>query len=188
PADQGFCLYENQGNIFSQEPGALLFGAPDLDDPRCGRGTFTRIGGMQPNDNLQTMWYVDVNGDGILDFASMGSRTDQLRVWLGFGDGTFLPDPLAIPLNLRAQVGASSASFRSRVSDLDADGQAEIIVFQQPSGDDVKAVVVLDFNRTETMQLAKANLLTVVDFASGRRHDVRYATSIDEMLRDRANG
>lgn len=188
PADQGFCLYENQGNIFSQEPGALLFGAPDLDDPRCGRGIFTRIGGMQPNDNLQTMWYVDVNGDGILDFASMGSRTDQLRVWLGFGDGTFLPDPLDIPLNLRVQVGASSASFRSRVSDLDADGQAEIIVFQQPSGDDVKAVVVLDFNRTETMQLAKANLLTVVDFTSGRRHDVRYATSIDEMLRDRANG
>ena len=188
PADQGFCLYENQGNIFSQEPGTLLFGDVDLSDPRCGRGIFTGIGGMQPNDNLQTMWYVDVNGDGILDFASMGSRTDQLRVWLGFGDGTFLPEPLDIPLNLRVQVGASSASFRSRVSDLDADGQAEIIVFQKPSGDDVKAVVVLDFNRTETMQLAKANLLTVVDFASGRRHDVRYATSIDEMLRDRANG
>ena len=61
-------------------------------------------------------------------------------------------------------------------------------MFQKPAGDDVKAVVVIDFNRTATMQLAKANLLTVVDFASGRRHDIRYATSIDEMLRDRAGG
>ncbi len=188
PADQGFCLYENQGNLFDPTPGALLFGDATVNDPRCGHGQFTAIGGMQANDNLQTMWYVDVNGDGILDFASMGSRTDQLRVWLGFGDGSFLPDPLDIALNLRVQVGASSSSFRSRVADIDADGQAEILVFQKPSGEDVKPVVVLDFNRTETMQLVKANLLTVVDFASGRRHDVRYATSIDEMLRDRANG
>jgi RHS repeat-associated protein len=188
PADQGFCLYENQGNLFSPVQGALLFGDASMNDARCGKGRFTAIGGMQANDSLATMWYVDVNGDGILDFASMGTRTDQMRVWLGFGDGSFLPDPLDIDLNLRVQVGASSSSFRSRVADLDADGQAEIVVFQKPSGDDVKAVVVIDFNRTETMQLAKANLLTVVDFASGRRHDVRYATSIDEMLRDRASG
>lgn len=188
PADQGFCLYENQGTLFDQAPDALLFGDAAADDLRCGHGQFIAIGGMQASDNLQTMWYVDVNGDGILDFASMGSRTDQLRVWLGFGDGSFLPRPLDIALNLRVQVGASSSSFRSRVADIDADGQAEILVFQKPSGDDVKPVVVLDFNRTEAMQLVKANLLTVVDFASGRRHDVRYATSIDEMLRDRANG
>ena len=42
----------------------------------------------------------------------MGSRTDQMRVWLGFGDGSFLPDPLDIELNLRVQVGASSSTFR----------------------------------------------------------------------------
>lgn len=188
PADQGFCLYENQGNLFSREPGALLFGDPSLNDPLCGKGRFASIRGMQPTDNLQTMWYIDANGDGIMDFASIGSRTDQLRVWLGFGDGSFLDRPLDIALNLRVQVGGSSQTFRSRVADLDADGQAEIIVFQNPAGADVRPVVVLDFNRSETQQLVKANLLTTVDFASGRRHDIRYATSIDEMLRDRANG
>ena len=35
--------------------------------------------------------------------------------------------PLDLALNLRVQVGASSANFRSRVADLDADGQSENI-------------------------------------------------------------
>lgn len=188
PADQGFCLYENQGNIFSTDPNALLFGDAAINDPVCGHGTFSKIGGMQPGENLATMWYIDANGDGIIDFASMGERTDQMRIWLGFGDGTYLKDPLNIALNLRVQLGTSTQTFASRVADIDGDGQTEIIVFQKPSGDDVKPVVIIDFNRTATMQLVKANLLTVVDFDSGRRHDIRYATSIDEMLRDRANG
>lgn len=188
PADKGFCIYENQGNIFSRDPAALLFGDPALNDGRCGHGRFSAIQGMQPADNLETMWYVDANGDGIMDFASMGTRTDELRVWLGFGDGTYLNEPVNLQLNLRVQVGAAARGFRSRVADIDADGQSEIVVFQKPSGDDVKAVVVLDFNRTSEMQLTKANLLTTVAFDSGRRHDIRYATSTDEMLRDRAKG
>jgi RHS repeat-associated protein len=188
PADRGFCLYENQGNIFSREAGDLFFGDESLNDPRCGAGRFARIEGMQPTENVETMWYVDANGDGIMDFASMGSRTDQLRVWLGFGDGAFLSTPLDLDLNLRVQVGTTARGFRSRVADIDADGQSEIIIFQQPAGAEVRPVVVLDFNRTANMQLVKANLLTTVDFASGRRHDIRYATSTDEMLRDRANG
>lgn len=187
PAHQGFCIYENRGTIFSPDPAVLLFGDASRDDPVCGAGSFTRVSGMQPNDRLETMWYVDANGDGIMDFANMGGQTDQLRVWLGFGDGTFLTNPLDIALNLRVQVGSNTASFRSRVVDLDADGQSEILVFQQPAGDDVKAVVVIDFNRVGETQLTKANLLTTVEFGSGRRHDVRYATSTDELLRDKAN-
>lgn len=186
PDEQGLCVYENQGTPFAT--GGLLFGEAGSSDPVCGQGRFATIAGMRANDRLQTMWTVDVNGDGILDFASMGETTDQLRVWLGFGDGTFLPRPLDLALNLRVQVGAAASGFRSRVADMDGDGQQEIVVFQKPSGDDVKAVVVIDFNRAGAVQLAKANLLSVVDFASGRRHDVRYATSVDEMLRDRANG
>jgi len=187
PAQQGFCIYENRGTIFSQDPAALLFGDASRNDPVCGAGSFTRVSGMQPNDRLETMWYVDANGDGIMDFANMGGQTDQLRVWLGFGDGTFLTNPLNIALNLRVQVGSNTASFRSRVVDLDADGQSEILVFQQPAGNDVKPVVVIDFNRSGETQLTKANLLTTVEFSSGRRHDVRYATSTDELLRDKAN-
>jgi RHS repeat-associated protein len=188
PAQQGFCIYENRGTIFSRDPATLLFGDASKNDPVCGTGSFTRVSGMQPNDRLETMWYVDANGDGIMDFANMGGQTDQFRVWLGFGDGTFLTNPLNIALNLRVQVGSSTASFRSRVVDLDADGQSEILVFQQPAGDDVKPVVVIDFNRSGETQLTKANLLTTVEFGSGRRHDVRYATSTDELLRDKANG
>jgi RHS repeat-associated protein len=188
PADRGFCFYENQGNILSRNTADLLFGDARRNDPICGAGRFARIAGMQVTENVDTMWYVDANGDGIMDFASMGSRTDQLRVWLGFGDGTFLSTPLDLALNLRVQVGTTVRGFRSRVADLDADGQSEIVVFQQPAGADVRPVVVIDFNRTGGTQLVKANLLTTVDFASGRRHDIRYATSIDEMVRDRANG
>lgn len=188
PADQGFCLYENQGNLFSPDSAALLFGDVGQSDPRCGQGSFSTIGGLQPGDSLRTMWHIDANGDGIIDFASMGSRTDQMKVWLGFGNGSYLAEPINIALNLRVQVGTSSQTFRSRVADIDGDGQTEILIFQKHSGGEIKPVVVIDFNRTETMQLVKSNLLTVVDFASGRRHDIRYATSIDEMLRDRANG
>ncbi|HEV7251596.1 MAG TPA: RHS repeat-associated core domain-containing protein [Mesorhizobium sp.] len=188
PARQGFCTYENRGTIFSREAGAPLFGDFNLQDPVCGAGRFTAISGMQPTDRLETMWYVDANGDGIMDFASMGQTTDAMRVWLGYGDGSFLRTPIALSLNLRVQVGPSVAGFRSRVADLDADGQSEILVFQQPAGEDVKSVVVIDFNRAGPVQLVKANLLTTVEFGSGLRHDVRYATSTDELLRDKANG
>ncbi|WP_439526821.1 RHS repeat-associated core domain-containing protein [Roseovarius mucosus] len=187
-ADQGFCIYENQGNIFSREAGALLWGDMRLNDPKCGSGRFTAIRGMSPSDNVQSMWYVDANGDGVRDFASMGSRTDEIQIWLGFGDGSFADESLRLSLNARVQVGNAPNSFRSRVADLDADGQAEIIVFQQASGPEIAPVVVIDFNRTTEIQLVKANLLTVVSFESGRRHDIRYATSTDEMLRDRAAG
>ena len=188
PARQGFCIYENQGNIFSREQGELLMGDPALDDAICGQGKFVGIQGMQPSDRLETMWYVDVNGDGIVDFANMGDRTDQLRVWLGFGDGTYLGEPLELDLNLRVQVGTNTRSFRSRVTDLDGDGQSEILVFQKPSGQDVRPVVAIDFNRSDIQELIKANLMTTVEFGSGMRHDVRYATSTDELIRDKQNG
>ncbi|MBS0125389.1 RHS repeat-associated core domain-containing protein [Thetidibacter halocola] len=187
PADQGFCIYENQGNAFTSED-VLLFGDRSLNDPLCGNGRFSAITGMSQDDNLRSMWYVDANGDGIIDFASMGQRTDRIRIWLGFGDGTYIDEPVELALNLRVQVGAAANTFRSRVADIDADGQTEIIVFQEAAGPDVRPAVVLDFNRTDDIQLTKANLLTVVEFDSGRRHDIRYATSTDEMLRDRSKG
>lgn len=187
-ARRGFCVYENQGNIFSRDPDDLFLGDPELDDPICGPGKFIGVEGLSPTDQLETMWYVDINGDGIVDFANMGRRTDQLRVWLGFGDGSYLDVPLELDLNLRIQVGPSAGSFRSRITDLDGDGQNEILVFQKPSGEDVRAVVAIDFNRSETQELIKANLLTTVEFGSGMRHDVRYATSTDELIRDKANG
>ncbi len=188
PARQGFCVYENQGNIFSRDPEDLFIGDRELNDPVCGAGTFIGVAGMRASDRLETMWYVDINGDGIVDFANMGDRTDQLRVWLGFGDGSFLNTPLELSLNLRVQVGSNTRSFRSRISDLDGDGQSEILVFQKPSGQDVRPVVAIDFNRSESQELIKANLLTTVEFGSGMRHDVRYATSTDELIRDKENG
>ena len=124
---------------------------------------------MQPGDNLATMWYIDANGDGIIDFASMGERTDQMRIWLGFGDGTYLKDPLSIALNLRVQLGTSTQTFASRVADIDGDGESEIIVFQKPSGDEVKPVVIIDFNRTATMDQPRSGLAAATD-GHTRRH------------------
>lgn len=187
-ARKGFCIYENQGNLFSSSATALLFGDATQQDAVCGVGKFVPVAGMLDSDNLDAMWYVDVNGDGIVDFASMGAQSDQLRVWLGFGDGSFLESPLELALNLRVQVGANPQSSRTRVSDLDGDGQAEILIVQKPSGADVRPVVAIDFNRSDTQELIKANLLTTVEFSSGMRHDVRYATSTDELIRDKRNG
>lgn len=188
-AYKGFCIYENQGNILEKDlPSRPTFGSSELNDSICGSGQFVSVKGLNANDKLDTMWYVDLNGDGLVDFANMGERTDQLKVWLGFGDGTFLEDPVLLELNLRVQVGSDSKGFKSRVADLDGDGQSEILIFQKASGTEIRPVVAIDFNRSEEKQLVKANLLTTVEFDSGLRHDIRYSTSTDELIRDRNLG
>ncbi|MBF0365640.1 MAG: VCBS repeat-containing protein [Oligoflexia bacterium] len=188
PAKRGFCVYENKGNIYSSDPSALLFGHAELTNPICDQGYFIQVNGLSEKDNIETMWYLDVNGDGIVDFANMGDKVDQLKVWTGLGDGSFSNTPLTLQLNSRIQVGNNEKAFKSRTSDLDGDGQSEIIVFQEASGREVLPVVVIDFNRMGQEQLVKANLLTTLEYSSGLRYDIRYSTSTDELLRDRKRG
>ncbi|MBF0367092.1 MAG: hypothetical protein HQK50_16070 [Oligoflexia bacterium] len=185
----GFCIYENHGNVWEKDdPNRLMFGDSKASDLVCGKGRFAKVNGLSEGDNLETMWYLDVNGDGLIDFVNIGEHTKEIKVWAGFGDGSFLEEPVVLPLSLRVQVGSNIKNFKGRVSDLDGDGQSEILIFQKGSGEDVKPVIAIDFNRVGEKQLVKANLLTTVEFASGLRHDIRYSTSIDELLRDRRLG
>ncbi len=186
----GVCFYENTGNLYDPknysltETHSLAFGVEDRNDIACGAGQFVELAGMnerEADDGMRNLWIIDVNGDGILDFASAIGSPDKLRVWLGLGNASFMPTPTELPLNLPIRVD-TEARFRSRIADLDGDGQAEILVLQ------ADGVMVIDFNRTATNQLVKANLLTSVAYETGLRYDIRYATSIDELERDRKNG
>ncbi|SDF57132.1 RHS repeat-associated core domain-containing protein [Salipiger thiooxidans] len=188
----GFCVFENQGQVFSPAPDRFWFGAataplgrPNAANADCdGMGVFAQINGMPDptQTGVETFWNADINGDGVLDFATIGATVTELLIWVGYGDGSYSQAPLRLELSERVQ-----DVRRSRVADLDADGQPEILIFQNPAAGEVKPIVVIDFNRFGPRQVSKANLMTRLAFSSGRTQDLRYVTSTDEALAARAH-
>jgi hypothetical protein len=176
----GICVYQQPGDFYNPSLTKLLFGNPNQGDTVCeGHGQFIGLTGLPNHPNaLEATWFVDVNGDHIVDFVSFGEQYDELKVWLGFGDLTVLDKPMNLSLGQNLSTGVSDKS-RSRVADIDGDGQAEIILFSS------QQATVIDFNRTTTRQLIKANLLTTAYLDNGLRYDIRYGTSTDELLRDK---
>ena len=168
------CVYENTGAFYQLPyPTTLLFGREDLADPDCGHGVKVNLQIPQSARALDN-WILDVNGDGIKDFVSFGATVSQLSVWYGLGDLQFSS---AVTLNLNTPLYPDQG--RSRVADIDGDGQEEIILFQGAHG-----VSIVDFNRTPQTQLIKSGLLIAVETEAGVRDDIRYATSTDETARD----
>ncbi|HYX32140.1 MAG TPA: FG-GAP-like repeat-containing protein, partial [Oligoflexus sp.] len=194
PDRGGICIYENQGDIYAA-PEKQLFSFADADvlsASNCEKGRFVAIDGLA--HDLQTasrrVWFLDANGDGILDLVSFNSDDTQMRVWLGFGNGDFLKDPLkfsTLDAEGRPQINVQSGRERTRVADIDGDGQTELVIFQ-PGIVGLKPAVVIDFNRQGKNQLIKSNLLTTIENATGLRYDLRYSSSTDEMLRDHSEG
>jgi len=184
----GLCLYINNGKLYDNGPNDLLFGDDAESDPRCGAGgRFLTLKGLRGQPNLFGLWLVDVNGDGIMDVSTLGEENRDLLVWLGFGDQALAELPLKLRLNLPLTVSGGVDASRSRVADIDGDGQMEILLFD--AGADAKSkAVMIDFNRQVDRQLIKSNLLTSVAFESGLRYDIRYATSTTERLRDQRLG
>ncbi|WP_141733559.1 HNH/endonuclease VII fold putative polymorphic toxin [Oligoflexus tunisiensis] len=184
----GLCLYINNGQLYSNGPDKLLFGSDAESNPRCGEGgRFLDLQGLKGQPNLFGLWLIDVNGDGIMDVTTLGEDNHELLVWLGFGDQTLADLPLKLQLNLPLKVSAGIDTSRSRVADIDGDGQMEILLFD--AGADAKSkAVMIDFNRQADRQLIKSNLMTTVAFESGLRYDIRYATSTTERLRDQRLG
>ncbi|WP_141733570.1 toxin TcdB middle/N-terminal domain-containing protein [Oligoflexus tunisiensis] len=184
----GLCLYINNGRLYENKAGDLLFGTKEDADPRCGDGgRFLGLKGLRGQPNLSGLWLVDVNGDGIMDVATLGEVGTELLVWLGYGDQTLADVPLKLHLNLPLTVSGAVDASRSRVADIDGDGQMEILLFD--AGADAKAkAIMIDFNRQSDRQLIKSNLMTTVAFESGLRYDIRYATSTTERLRDQRLG
>ena len=185
--ESGICVYLNRGDLYYLSEDELLFGDPQASSEICGRaGQFIRLNGMPGTDSLNALWIADVNGDGIADIASMGERIDELLVWLGFGDLNISPTALEIPLNRGVKLYDRLRS-RSRIADVDGDGQDEILIFDESAAGEDR-VMMIDFNRTKNIQLVKSNLLTTIAYSSGLRHDIKYTTSVAERLRDQRNG
>jgi RHS repeat-associated protein len=184
----GLCLYINNGKLYDNGPNDLLFGSDAEADSRCGAGgRFLSLKGLRGQPNLFGLWLIDVNGDGIMDVTTLGEENRDLLVWLGFGDQSIADSPLKLRLNLPLTVSGGVDASRSRVADIDGDGQMEILLFD--AGADAKSkAVMIDFNRQADRQLIKSNLLTTVAFESGLRYDIRYATSTTERLRDQRLG
>lgn len=185
----GLCVYLNQGQL-NQKGGEnlLLFGEEGLKSSRCGDGgRLILLQGLRGQPNLHGLWLVDVNGDGITDVSTIGDSNQDLLVWLGFGDSSLSEDPIRLRLNLPLSISNASEASKSRIADIDGDGQLEILVFDESAEGSNKALMI-DFNRLSDRQLVKSNLLTTVAFASGLRYDIRYATSTTERLRDQRLG
>ncbi|MCP4351544.1 MAG: hypothetical protein GY795_39260 [Desulfobacterales bacterium] len=190
-AKSGICIYQNKGAYYKPVSSPYLFGRKEKLDSECqGGGRFVKLPGLPEQKSLNSIWFIDVNGDAILDFVSLGRRSDELLVWLGFGDLSVLEEPLRLSLPDPVNMSSDSTS-RTRVADIDGDGQSEIIIFQanpvnRLGHEDKDAhAIIIDFNRTETKQLIKANLLTTIQLDSGLQYDFQYATSTDAFLRDK---
>ena len=180
--ESGICVYLNEGKLYNLKPTDLLFGHSSEQNARCGLGgDFMKLNGMRGTNKLGA-WLADVNGDGILDAVSVGDTINDLLVWIGFGDIRFSDEALHLNLNLPVRVIDQDLS-RTRVADIDGDGQAEILIFDETPGSE-NSVLMIDFNREDDRQLIKSNLLTSVEYSSGLRHDIRYATSTSERMRD----
>src|SRR5262249_44296224 len=155
----------NTGAFFQDpQPSTLLFGRSEVNDPTCGHGVKVTLAVPQQARSLDN-WILDVNGDGIKDFVTLGQTVRELRVWYGLGDLRFAA-PVTLTLNADLRPGDLS---RSRIADIDGDGQEEIVVFQ-PLVTGPQSVVILDFNRTPETQLIKSGLLTAVESEAGVRH------------------
>ena len=186
------CLYFNRGDgyFYESRPNSFLFAADAIsseDTAACGQGKKVALKGLGTKENINQLWQLDVNGDGFIDLSliSNSGETSKLRVWPGLGDGSFMESPQTIVMDTQVNIPKFNLS-ESRIADLDGDGQFEIIALQ---GSSDSPVTVIDFNMSQDQgierHLAKSNLLTTIEFESGQRYDLKYATSIDEMIRDR---
>jgi RHS repeat-associated protein len=187
--DKGLCVYENRGGVTAYAGdrrvtlarGALLFGDAAARDSICGNGYFLSIAGLASNQNLNAIWLVDANRDGLTDLVDLGPTGRELHVWLGRGRSGFA-GMRTIALNAGVAVDPNN-KWNTRVVDTDGDGAAEILVYESTAtGGRIK---IIDFNRVGITNRVAPNLLTQTDEGAGLRQAFEYSTINDELIRDR---
>jgi RHS repeat-associated protein len=184
---KGLRIYYNRGNFGERDK--ALFGVDKNPADNLG-GHFVAIDNRTGYD-LKKSWFIDANGDGLVDLVGLNKfNRYSVQVRLNRGQGIF-NQKIDFTMQVR-DFPLSNNPRKSRISDIDGDGQQELLF---ASG---RNLFMMDFNRQEdpdtefeqekVKQLIKSGLLTKVQYESGKRIDLQYATSTDEFLRDKAQG
>ncbi|MDQ3233890.1 MAG: FG-GAP-like repeat-containing protein, partial [Pseudobdellovibrionaceae bacterium] len=184
--EKGYCFFANSG-LSHQAAAQGIFGHAHGEAACSGNGRFFAVSELSSNDSLLNFWSIDANGDGINDLVKAtdgipSASQSQLTIWMGMGDGSVTNKPRLYVLKTKLGLSQDQNSG-VKFADIDADGQKEILLFKKV-GTQSTSVRVLDFNRIGESQLPRSNLLISIEYESGLRHDMRYATSADEFLRD----
>ena len=98
-----------------------------------GDGTFRVQPGLPAGASgsiLAEVSVADFNGDGNLDLATFNTDagTDNIAIWLGNGDGTFLPYR-----NIAVLPSNAVPLYNLAVGDFNRDGKLDLITFTQPT-------------------------------------------------------
>lgn len=137
PPGLGYALHEQHGLAgFPEQVGVADFTGDGLDDLYCttnfpagisifhnnGLGSLLPAPGIVLTDGVFGHAVGDFNGDAIPDLVlgQTGLFTSQLQIYLGVGDGTFLPPS--------ANIGTSRTLGPLTVADLNGDGHLDVAV------------------------------------------------------------
>jgi hypothetical protein len=187
--EYGICVYNNLGRGgFPNQGDSPLFDG-DLATDSCRPDQFRLLLGMEKPDRarMMQMWVIDINGDGVEDFADLSRDGRSLDYWLAdAGRGTFqgrrnLPLFSDSEPNARLSVDSQNKS-NTMVLDFDQDGRDEILIYHTAD----RRVKVLDFNHRANGQALPAGLLFMVESEDGGRDQCGYTSHIREFLRERA--
>jgi hypothetical protein len=123
----------------------------------------------------------DLDGDGNIDLAVANSDSDDVSIFWGNGDGTFVAAPETLPVQAPSQTLVIETPVAIAIADITGDGKLDIITANEggnsisvlpnqgqrtfgaaielPTGLSPEAVVVGDFNGDKILDVATPNLL-----------------------------
>ena len=133
--------------------------------------------------DLRDVLVQDFTGDGLADIAIMrsdggGGSSLELRVNIA-GSGWSVPQPRGSLPRYLPHDPSSPTTFRQ--ADLNGNGSTDLIWRNQGFGDD-------SFQWLELQPQAKPNLLIRIDNSLGKRTEITYGSSTDDMVRARQAG
>jgi YD repeat-containing protein len=184
----GICVYHNLGQAHAPSDGSLPLFEGSLETDTCATPQFFPLPSLEKPDpaRLVGMWLLDINGDGEMDFADLGTSGRTLNYWLGHDRGDRYPIRQELELSNDSRLNVDPSNLANTiVLDWDQDGSDEIVVFDTGK----KEVQVIDFNRRKTrsgtVDRLPSNLLLEAGSGDGGVDRFRYTTSVEELRKER---